>query len=259
MIRILTVRNIGLIFAICTAILLIGPSESGYAQMGGGGGGMGGGGTGSGSGSQGNMTNGMGGLMMLSGGSSYRADGRCIQMSDAIAIATQYMNQQPVSGLALDEVEEWDYNFYVVVKEASPSQYKAYQIIIDKWSGTVMPEPGPNMMWNWKYGKMMNNGMMGHPKHNGNYAMTVTPDQAVTAANQFLQQRFGTAHSYIVDGQPDTYYGYYTCDVKDAITGVKIGMLSVNGNTAQVWYHTWHGNYVNTLEINPSLLIDVSR
>ncbi|HYL98288.1 MAG TPA: hypothetical protein VEZ90_04980 [Blastocatellia bacterium] len=250
MIRILTARSLGLIFSICM-MMWLGSSQSAYAQMGGGGGGGMGGGMGSGSGSQSNMTNGMGGVMLLSGGASYRADGRCVQMSDAISIANQYMNLQGVTGLALDEVEEWDYNFYVVVKEASPSQYKAYQMIIDKWSGTVMPEPGPNMMWNLKYGKMMNNGMMGHPKHNGDFTMSVTPDQAVAAANQFLQQRFGPTHSYVVDGQPDTYYGYYTCDVKDAATGATIGMLSVNGSTGQVWYHTWHGNFIQRQELNP--------
>ena len=79
--------------------------------------------------------------------------------------------------------------------------------------------------------------------------MSVTADQAVAAANQFLQQRFA-AHSFIVDGQPDMYYGYYTCDVKDALTGLKVGMLSVNGITGQVWYHTWHGNFVQVQELN---------
>jgi hypothetical protein len=105
------------------------------------------------------------------------------------------------------------------------------------------------MMWNLKYGKMMN-GMSGHPRRSGNFDMTVSSDQAVAAANQFLQQRFEPEHSYMVDGQPDMYYGYYTCDVKDTLTGLKAGMLSVNGRTGQVWYHTWHGNFVRVQELN---------
>ena len=210
---------------------------------------MGGGGMSGGSNNSGDMGNGMGGLMMVSGGTPYHSNGIPVQMNDAINIATQYLNNQGTAGLALDEVEEWDYNFYVVVKEVSPSLHKAYQLIIDKWSGTVMPEPGPNMMWNLKYGKMMN-GMSGHPRRSGNFDMTVSSDQAVAAANQFLQQRFEPEHSYMVDGQPDKYYGYYTCDVKDTLTGLKAGMLSVNGRTGQVWYHTWHGNFVRVQELN---------
>lgn len=36
--------------------------------------------------------------------------------------------------------------------------------------------------------------------------------------------------------------GYYTMDfLKDGKTA---GMLSVNGYTGQVWYHTWHGNFI---------------
>jgi hypothetical protein len=40
----------------------------------------------------------------------------------------------------------------------------------------------------------------------------------------------------------DAFYGYYTIDVlRD---GKTIGMLSVNGTTGAVWYHTWHGAFV---------------
>jgi|SRR5215471_16644340 len=239
--------NLAFMLSFCLLLLGLGSVRSVYAQMGGGG--MGGGGMSGGSNVSGGMENGMAGLMLVSGGTPYHSNGMPVQMDDAISIASRFLNTQGAAGLALDEVEEWDYNFYVVVKEASPSQYKAYQLIIDKWTGTVMPEPGPNMMWNLKYGKMMN-GMSGHPKRSGNFNMTVTADQAVAAGNQFLQQRFGPSHSYTVDGQPDTYYGYYTCDIKDALTGLKVGMLSVNGITGQVWYHTWHGAFVQVREVN---------
>jgi hypothetical protein len=36
--------------------------------------------------------------------------------------------------------------------------------------------------------------------------------------------------------------GYFTMDfLKD---GMPAGMLSVNGATGQVWYHTWHGAFI---------------
>lgn len=225
------------------------------AQMGGGAGGMGrGGGMGNGSGMMSGfnsftMGNGMGGMMLLSGSQPYRTDGKLLQMDDAVAIAQKYLTSRKETNLSLDEVEEWEYNFYAVVKETDSSN-KAFQLIIDKLTGVVMPEPGPNMMWSQKY---MNGGMgrseaMGFSTR-GPATMTVTADAATATANQFLSDRFGPARRLAVVTPGDTFYGYYNFDVNDVATGKKYGMLSVNGVTGQVWYHTWHGNFIQGREI----------
>jgi hypothetical protein len=31
--------------------------------------------------------------------------------------------------------------------------------------------------------------------------------------------------------------------------GTKVGMVNVNGTTSQVWYHTWHGAFIQAREI----------
>lgn len=200
-----------------------------HAQMGGGG-----------------MGTGMGAMMMLSGGHAYRTDNTMMTMDDAILVAQAYMMSRNQTNLALDEIEEWEYNFYVVVKEASPSTYKAYQLVIDKWTGSVMREPGPNMLWNWKYcgGNMGMGGMCGNQG-----AVNVNASQATVAANDFLKQRFGRYRAMVVSGAPDLFYGYYTFDVKEVKSGIKFGMLSVNMTTGQIWYHTWHGRFLNGREL----------
>lgn len=231
------------IFAAIAVPVLMSLSTS-HAQMGGGG--MGGGmGNNQNPGNMGSMS----GMMMVSGANAYRHDGAMVTMADAIDIGGRFMNSLGNSTLALDEVEEWEFNYYIVVKEAAPSQYKAFQLIIDKWTGFVMPEPGPSMMWNQKYGGMMNNmtdGMPGQMKRRDRKitepAFTITPEAATSAASQFLHERF--RHALVVEGQPDVFFGYYNFDVNDAVTGTKYGMLSVNGSTGQVWYHTWHGNFI---------------
>src|SRR5512138_3966180 len=81
------------------------PSRA-VAQMGGG---MGHGG----GGNAGNMGRGMGGAMLVSGERAYRGDGTLMRIDDAIAVAERYLSSLGASGLALDEVEEWDFNFYV--------------------------------------------------------------------------------------------------------------------------------------------------
>lgn len=44
------------------------------------------------------------------------------------------------------------------------------------------------------------------------------------------------------------FYGYYTLDLlRD---GKLAGLLSVNGYTAQVWHHAWHGDFLGMKELN---------
>src|SRR5215471_746591 len=229
-------------------LIAIEPQTSTQAQMGGGmGGGMGQ--------NPGNMGDSMGEMMLVSGGTAFRNDGARVKMEDAIAIATGLLNAIGNSSLALDEVEEWEFNYYVVVKQSAPSQYKAFQLIIDKWTGGVMPEPGPGMMWNQKYAGMLNsmiNGMPGHMNRRERKitepTFTLTPEAAAANANQFLRERFNRA--LVVESVPDVFFGFYNFDVNDAVTGAKYGMLSVNGSSGQVWYHTWHGNFIQGKEIN---------
>ena len=47
-------------------------------------------------------------------------------------------------------------------------------------------------------------------------------------------------------GQADTFYGYYTLHFLQ--DGEIEGMLSVHGSTGDVWYHSWHGDFVTTAE-----------
>lgn len=194
------------------------------------------------------LGNGMGAMMLLSGGQPFHPDGKMLSITDAITMARQYLSTRKETDLALDEIEEYEYNFYVVVKETD-SDNKAFQLIIDKWTGIVMPEPGPNMMWNAKYagGGMSRSEMIGTSHSSG--AMTVSPETAASSANSFLTARFAPARRLAVVMPPDTFYGYYNFDVNDVATGQEYGMLSVNGATGQVWYHTWHGNFIQGQEI----------
>jgi hypothetical protein len=195
------------------------------------------------------MSNGMGGMLLISGGNSLHSNGTLITISEAIDLARKYLAARTETNLALDEVEEWEYNFYVVIKETDSSN-KAFQLIIDKWSGVIMPEPGPDMMWNTKYsGAGMGRWESMGFSSRSTPPMTVTPDAAATAANNFLKARFAPGRNLAVAVPADVFYGYYNFDVNDVATGKKYGMLSVNGYTGQVWFHTWHGNFIQGQEI----------
>jgi hypothetical protein len=144
------------------------------------------------------------------------------------------------SDLSVREVEEWSLNFYVRVQEKSTG-INAFELLVDRYSSRVSLEPGPSMMWNTKYGMMGQGGMMGYPR-DSTAAMPVTPQQAPVYAQRWLDSNLpGTEVE-----EPETFYGYYTMDF--AKNGTTYGMLSVNGYTGDVWYHTWHGTFIAMAE-----------
>jgi len=88
-------------------------------------------------------------------------------------------------------------------------------------------------------------GMMGVYRQTRSGNMTVSAEQAKALAQQYLDGNFAGETA----GDADTYYGYYNIDVLKG--GNPFGMLSVNGYSGQVWYHSWHGAYIQTVEVTP--------
>lgn len=146
--------------------------------------------------------------------------------------------------LALAEVMEFSNHFYAEVYEKSTG-IGAFEILIDLYTGRVYPEPGPNMMWNTKYGHIRWHPRAFKLKWKEPAAMPVTAEKALEKAQEFLDARLpGTK----VAEEADTFYGYYTIHVLDE-EGNIYGMLSVNAYTGQVWYHGWHGEFVGMKEL----------
>jgi hypothetical protein len=169
-------------------------------------------------------------------GSVFGGGGRDIGMDRAVTIAQNVAASDPNGGLAADEVIEFSNNYYASIREKS-TQIGAFEILIDRTNGDVVREPGPDMMWNTKY-SVMRGGMMNGFGFSSSEPMTVTAQQAQDIAQRWLDanQSGTTAKS------ADPFYGYYTVDFERA--GTLVGMLSVNGHTGQVWYHTWHGAFI---------------
>jgi hypothetical protein len=179
----------------------------------------------------------MGGGMMGGYFGNANPNAQSITLDQAVTRAQQYIASLNNSDLQLVEVEEYTNNFYGVAREKSTG-IGAFQFLMDKYSGAVYPEMGPNMMWNTKYSPMAR--MMGGFWFNAPSAeMPISMVQAHNNAVQFLKTYLPNA---TVEDQGDTFYGYYNFDVLQ--NDKTFGMLSVNGYTGQVWYHTWHGVFI---------------
>lgn len=168
--------------------------------------------------------------------------GKTFTLAEARVAVERYIAPRGNSDLVVGEVMEFERNFYAIVKEKSTG-IGAMEVLVDKWSGAVGPEPGPNMMWNTRYGMMgsgwgMMGGMMGRRWNDG--PPTLSPEEAVSIAQRWLDRNLPGVQARSDDVDP--FYGYYTLHVwKD---GRIYGMLSVHGQTGQVWYHSWHGAFI---------------
>ncbi len=163
-----------------------------------------------------------------------------LNITTAVTLAQNYLAQIGNPNLVIAHVEEYTYNFYVQIREGDTG-IGAFELIVDRYTGSIAPEMGPNMMWNTKYSVM--NGMMGIYVTTPTATMPVIAEQAKTNAQQYLTSYLpGTTV-----GDITTFYGYYTLEVLNGSS--TYGMLSVNGYTGQVWYHTWHGAFIQELEL----------
>jgi len=167
---------------------------------------------------------------------------KALSIDKAHGIAERYLNSIDDQDLAIAEVMEFEENFYVVYNEKS-TRIGAFEMLIDKETGRIFPEYGPNMMWNAKYGhhSTMGSGMMMEGSWSGG-GTALDEEEAVELAQAFLDEQFSGA----VADDPHPFYGYFT--LHTVREGEIFGMLSVNSITDAVWYHDWHGEYIRSLE-----------
>lgn len=124
--------------------------------------------------------------------------------------------------LRVEEIMPFASNFYAEVVDGSGTAVG--EVLVDRYTGAVYPEPGPNMMWNGRGGMMA-----------GVSAATQYDEAAAQKlAEQFLAGYLPGATAL----EETTFPGYYTFDYG---RGEIEGMLSVNAATGEIWVHTWHG------------------
>ena len=193
----------------------------------------------------------------------WSAAAKPVDIDEAAAQVQQYLASAGYKNLVVSHVEEFSNNTYVVVKEKDTGK-GAFELLVTSYGITQEPQ---SMMWNAKYGHMAGWGVSGTAAGfgcpmggfgRGYYGpgalrsgstpgtqpgtqpapATLTLAEAQTAAQQYLDQAFPGAKL----SEGTEFYGYYTFDFDREGQGA--GMLSVNAYTGQVWYHSWHGQFI---------------
>ena len=190
------------------------------------------------------MGNGMMGNGMMSNGMMGGMNGgwtdpnaRPLSLDQVVTATQQYIKSLPNNvgaGLVPLEIMEFSNGFYAAVGDKNGG---AFEVLIDRYTGAVTPEMGPNMMWNTKYGMMGGQGMIRVDGHPMDPTRRDTCSQRITGTDKCPKLPQPEVPGHNIPGRHKPA-GYYTLDFEK--DGTPVGMLSVNAYTGQVWYHTWH-------------------
>ncbi len=162
-------------------------------------------------------------------------------MTQLEAFATRYGAEARVK-----DVMVFGENVYAQIVDAKGAGLG--ELLVDRYSGVVQPEPGPNMMWNSRFGMGWGGtGMMNGSPRTG----MINPRQAATTIRYNRTAAQGLATGFLSGFLPgarvqggQAFPGYYTFDFGRTETD---GMLSVNASTGEIWVHTWHGPFITEL------------
>jgi hypothetical protein len=155
-------------------------------------------------------------------------DGAVEDLAGAERTATRFAQPR---GLEVGEVMQFDNGFYAELVD--PAGDAATEVLIDPASGAVQIEWGPAMMWNTSYGMHQDRERP---------AATVDRQEARRIADAWLGDNRPGEHA----GEAEAFPGYYTLHT---LRGDRVvGMLSVHAISGAVWYHDWHGEFVDMQE-----------
>jgi len=183
------------------------------------------------------------GLPCIEDGQSSEAFGG-LTIKEAHQAVERYLAAQELDALEITEVMEFERNFYAIAQEHDTG-IGAMELLVDKQTGAVGPEMGPNMMWNDRYGMHGRGGMMGGFRRSSTEGNSISDAEAAAIAQRWLD---ANRPGVTVDEHADPFYGYYTFHTLEEDHGEIEGMLSVHGDTGRVWYHTWHGDFIRMFQ-----------
>ncbi len=129
-------------------------------------------------------------------------------------------------GAKVKDVMAFSQNYYAQIVDEQGRGLA--EVLVDRYSGVVFPEPGPNMMWR---------GASRYLGTRPRYDL----EAAKGLALEFLKGYLPGSRIY----EEQAFDGYYTFDFgRERIEG----MLSVNAYSGEVWVHTWHGVFLGERE-----------
>ena len=165
----------------------------------------------------------------------FEVTGERITLDQALTLAQDYADEYG-ENLRVARIYEFKSLFYAVVEETD-TEMGAFQLIIQPVSGNVRMDTGPCAVWNTMYGKRA-------ARNGESAANTLTMEAAAEKAKQALADR---SIDGIIDPQGIAFYGYYTFEY--SVEGEIAGLISVNAEDGDYWFHNWLGDFISREDI----------
>jgi hypothetical protein len=89
----------------------------------------------------------------------YTYAGTTLSITDTNTIAQKYVTSIGNTNLAGKQIQEYTNNFYILVNDKTTGN-GAFELLINKCTGRIYSEMGPNMMWNTQ-NEMMRSSILG--------------------------------------------------------------------------------------------------
>jgi len=170
-----------------------------------------------------------------------------VTLDQATSIAQQFLATTRNPNLGIKDIMEFQNNFCITYYEKDTGR-GAFEMIIWKQApsqeigtgftmlGVIMPEQGPNMIWNTKYSVERGQVVM----KNQNYVSSdmISKEKALQVGQAYLDSNLNGAR--VVDATQ--FYGYYR--IEYTVNGKIAGMLSIFSYTGQGAYYSWHGGFI---------------
>jgi hypothetical protein len=135
------------------------------------------------------------------------------------------------SDLKISELWEYGTAYKAVLSDTNGA--RAFDLIVDKFTGAVSPEMGMSMMLNASYGMSL------YKAASFGINLVLTPQQATDVAQTFVNKN---ALGYTLDAQ-EIYPGYYKFHTR---AGAGFGMdIMVNGYSGGIWMNSILGLPLN--------------
>jgi hypothetical protein len=125
--------------------------------------------------------------------------------------------------------EVWEYQAVYKAELIDTNGQKAFDVLVDKLTGVVMPEMGFSMIMNASWGRQLQKT----PKFGKK--LVLSPDAATSVARDFVSTNAAIINYNLAT--PEVYPGYYKFHTTDVLG--KPGMdIMVNGYNGGIWMNT---------------------
>jgi len=131
--------------------------------------------------------------------------------------------------------EIWEYETAFLAEISDTTGQRAFDLLVDKFTGAVSPQMGLSMMMNASYGRSL------FKIHRAARRLKLSPEEATSIAQAFVDKN---ALPYSLQA-PQLYPGFYKFHTTDPGTPAGLGLdIMVNGYGGGIWMSTLLGNPV---------------